>query len=232
MSILLAFVVAINASSFGWSITSSDPRSIITNVLQIVLSLYLLVLAGLSVKELDVVAHTYSILHITALSTTITLLFFAAAILPSTPPVAAGEVDHVPVGLWYATLVLYALVCVISITTPLGPKLHFPSERIYSEKVIMAITNKDEENVCGLVGAFLNLCLHTGANHNVYPRCICMGHPSLFVHNQSCLVRQRCCQSGHWRLADRTRKHACHIQLRSNETGYARDKVTYLVMVA
>jgi len=57
---------------------------------------------------------------------------------------------------FYATFAIYVVLLVIAVTRPLGPKLHFPSERIYSEKTIMAITNKDEENVCGLVGMMKN----------------------------------------------------------------------------
>ncbi|EKM77362.1 hypothetical protein AGABI1DRAFT_130448 [Agaricus bisporus var. burnettii JB137-S8] len=154
MSIFLAIVVCIDAVSLGWSITSKDPHIIATNALWTVFSVYLLILAVLSVRQLDAVKHAHSIYHITALSTFTALLFFTAAILPDTPqPVATSTSEHVPAGLWYAALVLYALVSMISITTPLGPRLHFSPERIYAEKDIMAITNKDEENVCGAVGA-------------------------------------------------------------------------------
>lgn len=158
MLVLLASVVAVNASSLGWSIASNHTRSIIIGVLQTVFSLYLLILAGRSIKQNDVHSHTETVVHITALSIVATALFFTAAILPSTPPVTASitkEDVNAPPGLWYATLALYTLVFVISITTPLGPKLHFPPERIYSEKTIMATTNKDEENVCGVVGTVL-----------------------------------------------------------------------------
>jgi len=55
-----------------------------------------------------------------------------------------------------ATFAIYVVFLVIALTRPLGPKLHFPSERIYSEKTVMAIMNKDEENVCGLVGMIIN----------------------------------------------------------------------------
>jgi hypothetical protein len=157
MSIFLAFVVCIDAASLGWSLTARDPRFIATNALWTVFSVYLLVLAVSSVRQLDVVKHTHSICHISALSTITTLLVFIATVIPDAPqPVATSTSERLPSGLWYATVVLYALVCSISITTPLGPKLHLPSERIYSEKVIMAITNKDEENVCGSVGAFFS----------------------------------------------------------------------------
>ncbi len=155
MTILLAFVVAINASSLGWAIASNDTQSIISSVFGIIFSVYVLVLACRSVNEQEVYLHTKAVIQITTLSTIATSLFFAAAILPDTPPVTTDisqELESTPVGLWYAILALYSVVFAISITTPLGPKLHFPPERIYSEKTVMAITNKDEENVCGAVG--------------------------------------------------------------------------------
>jgi hypothetical protein len=171
MSIFLVFVVCIDAASLGWSITSRDPRFIATNALWTVFSVYLLILTVLSVRQLDVVKHTHSICHIAALSTAAALLFFIAAILPDArPPVVTSASEQVPSGLWFAALVLYALVCSISVTTPLGPKLHLPSERIYSEKVIMAITNKDEENVCGSVGAFF--FFHVSLTNETNPVCI------------------------------------------------------------
>lgn len=73
--------------------------------------------------------------------------------MPETSSVTRNDLDGILPGLWWAIFVLYALVFAISTTVPLGPKLHYPPERIYSEKIVAATTNKDEENVCGLVGA-------------------------------------------------------------------------------
>lgn len=156
ISTLLAVAVAINASSLGWSITSTDTKRILTTIFETLFSLYLLILAGLSVNQRDVDSHTKSILHITSLATAVTGLYCVAGIMPGTPVSnvnASGGGGDVPYGLWYTTFAIYVVVFVVSITRPLGPRLYYPSERIYSEKTIMAITNKDEENVCGLVGA-------------------------------------------------------------------------------
>lgn len=153
VTLLLAFIVALNASSLGWAIVTHGTQSIVTGDFGIIFSTYLLILAVYSINQEDVRLHTESILHITALSTIATSLFFASIILPDTTAVTTNVIEElrgdVPMGLWYATLVLYAIVSAISITTPLGPKLHFPPERIYSERTVSAITNKDEENVCG-----------------------------------------------------------------------------------
>ena len=55
---------------------------------------------------------------------------------------------------WYVVLGLYAFSTAIAITTPLGPPLHFPVSRIYSEKTVAAITNQARDNVSGITGMY------------------------------------------------------------------------------
>lgn len=155
MSALLTFVVAINASSLGWSITSAEINRILSTLFQTSFSLHLLVLTGLSVHQRDVASHTRSIIHITSLVAVVTSLFCIASIMPSLTVggISSREIRRDD---FYTTFAIYVVFLVIAVTRPLGPKLHFPSERIYSEKTVMGITNKDEENVCGLVGMINN----------------------------------------------------------------------------
>jgi len=61
--------------------------------------------------------------------------------------------------IWYVVLALYGLSTVVAITTPLGPPLHFPVSRIYSEKTVAAITNQAADNVSGATGLCLLVCL-------------------------------------------------------------------------
>lgn len=151
MSILLTFVVAINASSLGWSITSTETKRILTTLFQTSFSLYLLIVTGSSVNQRDVESHTRSIIHITSLTIVVTGLFCVAGIMPNSTFDGISRLE-IRRDDFYATSAIYVVLLVVAMTRPLGPKLHFPSERIYSEKTVMAITNKDEENVCGLVG--------------------------------------------------------------------------------
>jgi hypothetical protein len=59
--------------------------------------------------------------------------------------------------LWHARLVLYIILCIVSMTTRLGPALRYPSDRIYAEKTVVAGTNTAEENVSGSVGMYHGL---------------------------------------------------------------------------
>lgn len=69
---------------------------------------------------------------------------------------AVTSIDDEPIlkGLWYALAAIYAIIAAIAYTTPLGPPLHYPPSDIYSEKTVQSITNKDEDNVCGIISMF------------------------------------------------------------------------------
>lgn len=56
---------------------------------------------------------------------------------------------------WYAVIGVYAIAGATCYTTPLGPPLHFSLSAIYSDRIVRAITNKDEVNICGVVGVYL-----------------------------------------------------------------------------
>ncbi len=56
---------------------------------------------------------------------------------------------------WYVVLSLYTLSTAVAITTPLGPALHFPISRIYSEKTVAAVTNHAVDNVSGVTGLYI-----------------------------------------------------------------------------
>ena len=42
------------------------------------------------------------------------------------------------------------LAIYIAVNIPAGSPVHYPVEKIYSEKIVSAITNKDEQNVAGV----------------------------------------------------------------------------------
>lgn len=126
----------------------------ISYAIRIVFDIYLVLLISLTVQDVDVPHHWVSIIHLSSL---ISLSFFISAIktiLPDIPDVIiSGEESSVLLdALWYIDLVLKFIATAIVITIPRGPKLHFPSESIYSEKTLETSTTHFHENVCGISG--------------------------------------------------------------------------------
>lgn len=82
---------------------------------------------------------------------------------------------------WYVVLGLYAFSTAVAITTPLGPPLHFPASRIYSEKTVAAITNQAQDNVSGVTGLYIPALLNliSKSTHRRFS----LGYSPLFVHN-------------------------------------------------
>jgi hypothetical protein len=155
MSLLLAAIPIIDTISLGWSLANDETSQIAIYALNLAFSLYILILAVYSVNQNTVDIHSESILHLTTMNTLAATFLGSTAILPDTSPIAAS-LETVPAlrAIWHAKLCLYTIVCIMAFTTPQGPRLRFPPERIYSDKTILATTNPDEENVCGLIGMF------------------------------------------------------------------------------
>lgn len=155
ISFLLSLTVIINAVALGFAAANEEQYDVIVASLQLFFSLYVFLLSARSVGQTTAHEHANSILHVTGLTTVAFALLGSIAILPdSPPPVAAsgvGRSEPVLVYLWYTLVGLYTILCVLTFTTPLGPPLYFPPENIYSKKTVESITNKDEENVCGLI---------------------------------------------------------------------------------
>ncbi|RXW18905.1 hypothetical protein EST38_g6949 [Candolleomyces aberdarensis] len=162
---LLALTVCLNAVALGYALANNETKDFISAVLQLSFSFYLLVLAGHAAFQNNVDAHSTGILHLTTLTAVASLLLGSAAILPEGPPPVAKPPSSsflsVVLGtrgvdaLWITLVVFYILITTLAFTTPLGPPLHYPPEYIYSEKTVKTITNKDPENVSGLIHASL-----------------------------------------------------------------------------
>jgi hypothetical protein len=157
ISFFLSLTVVINAVALGFAAANEEQYDIIVVSLQLFFSLYVFLLSSRSVGQSAADEHANSILHVTGLTTVAFALFGSIVILPDrSPPVAAsgvGSSEPVLVYLWYNLVGLYTILCVLTFTTPLGPPLYFPPKNIYSKKTVDLITNKDEENVCGIISA-------------------------------------------------------------------------------
>ncbi|CDO71111.1 hypothetical protein BN946_scf184844.g115 [Trametes cinnabarina] len=154
MTALLAAVLAIEAVSLGWSIIDEDNLNITVYVLKLAFALYTLIIAVRAVNQTDS-RHSHAIIHLSALTFLATVLLTTTAILPSKPlpVISILRYGTAPLALWYAVYALYAICMAIAVTTPRGPPLHFPSERIYSEKTLMQVTSHYDDNVCGVTNA-------------------------------------------------------------------------------
>lgn len=151
----IACVVVLSAICLGYALANSERNGSVIHAIHASFSAYLLVLSVRSLGQRSAQGHSESILHITTMSTMAVIALASSAIIPRTKPPATSSVAEEPYiqAIWYAIMSLYGVAAVVAFTTPLGQPLHYPPERIYSEKTVMAITNPDPENVCGIVGA-------------------------------------------------------------------------------
>ncbi len=142
--------------------------------LHVAFALYTCILSICSIRQDDVESHSKSVLHLAALSTLAFLLLGITTILPESPPPvteslsifytfwsqsyvfrAPNQDDFVLLALWYASITVYGVACIVILRTPLGPLLHYPPSDIYSETAVQSITNKDHNNVCGVTSSSL-----------------------------------------------------------------------------
>ncbi|KAI9068084.1 multidrug resistance-associated ABC transporter [Trametes sanguinea] len=151
MAALMAIILAIQAVSLGWAIIDEDKLNITVYSLQVVFALYTLVIAAKAVNQ-TYSHHSHAIIHLSALLFLAATLLTTTAILPSRPMPAVSILgyDSAPLALWYTAYALYIVCMAVAVTTPRGPPLHFPSEKIYSDKTLMQVTSHYEDNVCGV----------------------------------------------------------------------------------
>ncbi|TFK34287.1 multidrug resistance-associated ABC transporter [Crucibulum laeve] len=155
VSFLLGVVFVLSALPLALSITNANHYETALSGLLLFFAFYLLVIAIRSVSQDETNEHSKSIIHLATLLTFATGLLTLTAILPQTPrPVTqSDDYGHFVKIVSYVIDALFAVACVLVYTTPQGPPLHFPPTLIYSRKTVDAITNTDQENVCGVVGA-------------------------------------------------------------------------------
>ncbi|KAI9441690.1 ATP-binding cassette transporter [Lactarius indigo] len=149
--IAFAVIVSLQTVSLGYSILFSSSAIIATHLLHVSFSVYLSVLAAQSIGKTTIHSHIRRTIHISALSALAFVLLGFTALFPSNR-LMIPQPRFMQV-VWYAVLGLYACSTFIAVTTPLGPALHFPVSRIYSEKTVAAITNQAMDNVSGVTGA-------------------------------------------------------------------------------
>lgn len=151
-----ACIVALSTICLGYAIANAEPYYSAIYSVYVGFATYLLVICALSLTQSSTDSHRRSILHIVVLSTIAATAMAVTAVIPRTTTPVVSSVNEEPLVqvMWYIVLVLLILADFVALTTSLGPPLHYPPEKIYSEKTVMGITNPDLENVCGMVGTF------------------------------------------------------------------------------
>jgi len=188
--IAFAVIVSLQTVSLGYSISFSSPTIIATHLLHVLFSVYLSVLAAQSIGKSTIHSHTRRTIHLSALTALAFVLLGFTALFPSnrvsTSILADSSQPRFMQVVRYVVLGLYASSTFIAVTTPLGPALHFPVSRIYSEKTVAAITNQATDNVCGVTGScFLLIFTISNRRH----RRVGLGPTSFLVYHQSCDAR-------------------------------------------
>ncbi|KAH9018832.1 ATP-binding cassette transporter [Lactarius hengduanensis] len=155
--IAFAVIVTLQTVSLGYSISFLSSANIATHLLHVSFSVYLCILSAQSIGKSTIHSHTKRTIHLSALSALAFVLLGFTALFPSnrvsTSILPDGSQPRFMQVVWYVVLGLYASSSFLAVTTPLGPALHFPVSRIYSEKTVAAITNQPMDNVSGVTGA-------------------------------------------------------------------------------
>ncbi|KAI0040180.1 ATP-binding cassette transporter [Auriscalpium vulgare] len=155
LSLTFAIIIALQTTSLGYAAYFSHSHSIAVSSLQLAFALYVEYLAVRAINRDASSGHTATIIHLSILSTLAAVLLGVSAMVPEKAITISFD-DPQPQlfeVLWLATLGLYVFAAVGAATTPLGPALHFPPDRIYSAKTVANITNTEPDNVAGIVGA-------------------------------------------------------------------------------
>jgi len=153
--IAFVLVVSLQTVSLGYAASFSSSTTTATYLLHVLFAVYLSILAVQSVGKNTIASHIRNVIHLSVLTTLTFVLLGFTALYPRDQTSILDSQPHYLEAIWYVVLGLYALSTVVAITTPLGPPLHFPTSRIYSEKIVAAITNQAVDNVSGATG----LCL-------------------------------------------------------------------------
>ncbi|KAF8507555.1 multidrug resistance-associated ABC transporter [Gautieria morchelliformis] len=155
---IYAALVSIDTTAFGYSLASQVPTETLSFLFRTLFDIYLVILAALTLQDVEVPHHWVTTVHLSALSIFAFTLSFVTSILPETDDIQVSlakesNSSQLLTGIWYTNLLLTFFAVTVSSTIPRGPKLHFPSEAIYSEKTLETSTTHDYDNVCGLSDA-------------------------------------------------------------------------------
>ncbi|KLO19365.1 multidrug resistance-associated ABC transporter [Schizopora paradoxa] len=149
LSIVACLLAVVQSIGLGWSLVSDESaRVIVQGIAMTTFSVYILALSLWSISLCEVRPHWKLTIHLAILTTMAFVLLCSSTILPSKAPVEEPKKT-----LWYLTFALVFVEFWIATRTKRGPKLHYPSSAIYSEKILAGTTTVMEDNVCGITDA-------------------------------------------------------------------------------
>ncbi|KAJ3746747.1 multidrug resistance-associated ABC transporter [Lentinula detonsa] len=156
LCLLLVAALILQSVQLGVSV-SGEHGDLVVRIINLCFAAYLVALSARSIRQDDVGLNSQSIVHLTVLLTVASIALGVSAILPDSPPLTAFEYPKDTISestrIWYASVSLYMIACIVAFTTPRGPSLYFPYESIYSQKTVSARTSSEKENVTGVYGA-------------------------------------------------------------------------------
>jgi hypothetical protein len=152
---ILAVISALNAIGMGIAFATEGSETAVPYIIITAFSLYTLTLSARSVAYNTTRTHTEHLLHLTILTTIVTALFVASAIIPAGHISDASHGSPLLEKLWIVVAVLDIVSATMSFTIPSGPPLYFPPEQIFGDKAVK--TDVHVENVTGVVGMYRTL---------------------------------------------------------------------------
>ncbi|KAI0062503.1 ATP-binding cassette transporter [Artomyces pyxidatus] len=154
LSFMFAIILAIQSTSLAYSIYLSLTAFVATYALNIVFAVYLTCISVRPLFPDSTSSHAETMVHLSVLTFLAFVSLGTTALIPE-DTISTSDEDLPPFlkVLWNVVFVFYTGACFLAVRMPLGPALHFPPSRIYSEKTVAAISNMAPDNVSGETGA-------------------------------------------------------------------------------
>jgi hypothetical protein len=193
---LLATLLSIQVLGPPWFILyAGGTVDIKVSILDACYSLYLFCLGVICVPRVE--RHSEFVWHLTTLTSLPVVLLLFSTITPDHQTPATSP-------LWSsrAVLLLYIVLALATMNTPLGPPLHYPLSAIYPEDTVdsESVMSTDTENVTGVVGWSPVSFFHTFLTSF---RLLPLEYALFFLRRKGGLARRPCGRP-------RNRRLACH----------------------
>jgi hypothetical protein len=150
----LCGILSLQTVKLAWFASTAGTTSIVEYALHVAFALYTLTVTLYSLPTAGINTHAHTMVHLSVLTFVATILLGVTAIVPGSYHTAmSAPPSFALTALWYTVFALYFVALAVASSTPLGPTLYYPAQRIYDEKTIAKTTNTTRANVSGAVSA-------------------------------------------------------------------------------